>query len=177
MVYETDGYQGNHNFIPLYGTFLNQHVLQMYYKLNYQIEICVNWYSINACVNDGYHGNHNYIPFHNFFSQVTCVANALQIQLRGYCTAGQFLDCFCTFLKNYNTLVTSKICFLYFIGNISGKLITVLEFHWLKWLLIYGSKHGKYWFSHIFHCNFTTMVSTEAKLWFLSSLEHFRPNP
>ena len=32
----------------------------------------------------------------------------------------------------------------------------------LKWLLIYGSKHGKYWFSHIFHCNFTTMVSTEV---------------
>ena len=31
--------------------------------------------------------------------------------LRGYCTPGQFLDCFCIFLKNYNTLVTSKICF------------------------------------------------------------------
>ena len=32
--------------------------------------------------------------------------------LRGYCTPGQFLDCFCIFLENYNTLVTSKICFL-----------------------------------------------------------------
>ena len=32
--------------------------------------------------------------------------------LRGYCTPGHFLDCFCIFLKNYNTLVTSKICFL-----------------------------------------------------------------
>ena len=32
--------------------------------------------------------------------------------LRGYCTPGLFLDCFCIFLKNYNTLVTSKICFL-----------------------------------------------------------------
>ena len=32
--------------------------------------------------------------------------------LRGYCTPGQFLDCVCIFLKNYNTLVTSKICFL-----------------------------------------------------------------
>ena len=32
--------------------------------------------------------------------------------LRGYCTPGQFLDCFCIFVKNYNTLVTSKICFL-----------------------------------------------------------------
>ena len=33
-------------------------------------------------------------------------------KLRGYCTPGQFLDCFCIFLTNYNTLVTSKICFL-----------------------------------------------------------------
>ena len=32
--------------------------------------------------------------------------------LRGYCTPGQFLDCFCIFLKNYNTLITSKICLL-----------------------------------------------------------------
>ena len=32
--------------------------------------------------------------------------------LRGYCTPGQFLDCFCIFLKNCNTLVTSKICFV-----------------------------------------------------------------
>ena len=30
-------------------------------------------------------------------------------RLRGYCTPGQFLDCFCIFLKNYNTLVTSKV--------------------------------------------------------------------
>ena len=32
--------------------------------------------------------------------------------LRGYCTPGQFLDCLCIFLKNCNTLVASKICFL-----------------------------------------------------------------
>ena len=32
-------------------------------------------------------------------------------------------------------------------------------------------------FSHIFHRNFTTMFSTEVKLWFLSSLEHFWPDP
>ena len=32
--------------------------------------------------------------------------------LRGYCTPDQFLDCLCIFIKNYNTLVTSKICFL-----------------------------------------------------------------
>ena len=29
----------------------------------------------------------------------------------------------------------------------------------------------------IFYCNFTTMVSTEVKLWFLSSLEHFWSDP
>ena len=33
-------------------------------------------------------------------------------RLRGYCTPGHFLDCFCIFLKNYNKLVTSKMCFL-----------------------------------------------------------------
>ena len=32
-------------------------------------------------------------------------------------------------------------------------------------------------FLHIFYCNFTTMVSTEEKLWFLSYLEHFWPDP
>ena len=40
------------------------------------------------------------------------VRNMVINTLRGYCTPGQFLDCFCIFLKNYNTLVTSKICFL-----------------------------------------------------------------
>ena len=32
--------------------------------------------------------------------------------LRGYRTPDQFSDCLCILLKNYNTLVTSKICFL-----------------------------------------------------------------
>ena len=32
--------------------------------------------------------------------------------LRGYCTPGQFCDYFYIFLRNYNTLITSKICFL-----------------------------------------------------------------
>ena len=32
--------------------------------------------------------------------------------LRGYCTPDQFFDCLFIFLKNCNTLVTSKICFL-----------------------------------------------------------------
>ena len=31
---------------------------------------------------------------------------------KGVLHPGQFLDCFCIFLKNYNTLVTRKICFL-----------------------------------------------------------------
>ena len=66
---------------------------------------------------------------------------------------------------------------IFLIGNIPGNLLTALEFHKLKWLLIYSSKHEKYWFSHIFHCNFTTMASTEVKLLFWSSLEHFWPDP
>ena len=40
------------------------------------------------------------------------LTDSLFSNLRGYCTPSQFLDCFCIFLKNYNTLVTSKICFL-----------------------------------------------------------------
>ena len=31
--------------------------------------------------------------------------------------------------------------------------------------MIYGSKHGKYWFSHIFHCNFTTRVGVSPDSW------------
>ena len=33
-------------------------------------------------------------------------------KLRGYCTPDQFCDCLCIYLKNYNTFMTSKICFL-----------------------------------------------------------------
>ena len=40
----------------------------------------------------------------NSFSHIFC--------LRGYCTLDQFCDCLCIFLNNYNTLVTSKMCFL-----------------------------------------------------------------
>ena len=41
------------------------------------------------------------------------IAKTVMIKgLRGYCTPDQFFDCLCIFLKNYNTLVTSKICFL-----------------------------------------------------------------
>ena len=36
------------------------------------------------------------------------------------------------------------------IGNILRNLSTALTFYELKWLLIYRSKHGKYWFWHIF---------------------------
>ena len=36
----------------------------------------------------------------------------IQLPLRGYCTPDHFIDCLCIFLKNYNTFVTSKICFL-----------------------------------------------------------------
>ena len=47
--------------------------------------------------------------YHCHHRRAQCFLSEL---LRGYCTPGQFLDCFCIFLKNYNTLVTSKICFL-----------------------------------------------------------------
>ena len=42
---------------------------------------------------------------------------------------------------------------MFLIGNILRNLTTALEFHWLKWLLTYGSKHGKLWFSHIKQTN------------------------
>ena len=38
--------------------------------------------------------------------------NVISLMLRGYCTPDQFCDCLFIFPKNYNTLVTSKICFL-----------------------------------------------------------------
>ena len=37
--------------------------------------------------------------------------------------------CLCTFLRNYNTLVTSKIGPTFLIGNILRYLITALEIH------------------------------------------------
>ena len=52
----------------------------------------------------GYHTNPGGTHLEKWYGDVR--------SLRGYCTPGQFLDCFCIFLKNYNTLVTSKICFL-----------------------------------------------------------------
>ena len=44
-------------------------------------------------------------PCHEIYS-----VEAIGLSLSNF--PGQFLDCFCIFLKNYNTLVTSKICFL-----------------------------------------------------------------
>ena len=57
---------------------------------------------------------------------------------------------------------------MFLIGNILMNLITALEFPQLQWLLIYGSKHVIYLFSHNFYCNFKTVVSTEIKLIFES---------
>ena len=101
--------------------------------------------------------------------------NAWTAPLRGYCSLDQFCDCLYIFLKNNNTLVTSKNMFL--IGNTLMNQITALEFYQLKWLLIYESQYEKYWFPHIFNYNLTTMVSTEIKLWLLSSFEHFLSDP
>ena len=49
------------------------------------------------------------------------------LHLRGYCTPGQFWDCFCVFLKKLQHISNKKDMFL--IGNISGNLISALEFH------------------------------------------------
>ena len=57
---------------------------------------------------------------------------------------------------------------MFHIGDIPRNLTTSLECHYLKWLLIYGSNHGRYWFSHIVCSPFTSMVCTEIKLWFLA---------
>ena len=67
--------------------------------------------------------------------------------------------------------MTSKICALYVTFYRKQSL------HWhfyrkLKWVLIYGSSID-YWYRHIFYSNFSPLVSTEIKLWFWSSLEHF----
>ena len=54
------------------------------------------------------------------------------VPLRGNCTPDQFCDdCLCIFLINYNTLVTSKICFLKvtFKEPIYFFVTTALEFH------------------------------------------------
>ena len=39
----------------------------------------------------------------------------------------------------------------------SKKSNTALEFYLFEWLLINGSKHGQYWFSHIVYSSFTTV--------------------
>ena len=57
--------------------------------------------------------NRNTPRFHCTYMPMTMTLDSLtRSTLRGYCTPGQFLDCFSIFLKNYNTLVTSKICFV-----------------------------------------------------------------
>ena len=65
---------------------------------------CFEWYS-NQWPTPSF--VFNYQPYH------ICINYAKWGQcFKGYCTPGQFLDFFCIFLKNYNTLVTSKMCFL-----------------------------------------------------------------
>ena len=117
--------------------------------------------------------------------------------LRRYCTPDQFCDYFCIFLKIYNILVTSKIYFLLltFQPNFTEPLNSIGY-----WFMPQKEKQnktktktkkkpkkkpnkqtnkqrGKYWFSLIFYCNFTTMISAEVKLWVLSPLEQFWLHP
>ena len=78
-----------------------------------------------------------------------CKGNAkLIFGFRECCTLTMnFVNVFAFFLKKYNTLVTSKICFLK--GSILMNLTAALECHWFKWLLI---KTGRIL---IFHTLFT----------------------
>ena len=94
--------------------------------------------------------------------------------LRGYCTPDQFCDCLYAFFST----ITTHWWQVRYVGNISRNLITALKFYKLKWLLI--DLWLKTWkiliFTH-FYRNCATLVSTEGKLWFLSSFEHFWPDP
>ena len=84
------------------------------------------------------------------------------LMLKGVLHPRPIFDCFLHFIKKLQHIGDKKNMF--FIGNILRNLTTALEFHWLKWLLIYGSKPEKYCVSHIVYSNLTTMVSTEIKL-------------
>ena len=104
------------------GSFASQKLVTCMHVAK-QCSNCENWYygvysfyyiilGGNLCVSIFVTSIHPKMDDLNHFqantqSYWTCYEN-----LRGYCTPGQFLDCFCIFLKNYNTLVTSKICFL-----------------------------------------------------------------
>ena len=57
--------------------------------------------------------------------------------------------------------------------NIQRNLTTAMELHRLRWLLIYGSKHGNI----DFHSLFTVASQPWSILRFVSSLEHFLSDP
>ena len=63
-----------------------------------------------------YCNNHNRTVFVTIKKSIVThqflISQSPRFHLRGYCTPDHFSDCLCIFLKNYNTLVTSKICFL-----------------------------------------------------------------
>ena len=75
--------------------------------------------------------------------------------LRGYCIPDQFFDCLCLFLKNYNTLVTSKICFL----NVTFQGTQLL--HWNF------TKSSGYWFmvQNIENIDFRTFFAVTSQQW------------
>ena len=68
------------------------------------------------------------LELHEYINvRVLLYQSLINICFRGYCTPDQFCDCLCIWLKNYNTLVTGKICLL--VDNISRNLTTALEFY------------------------------------------------
>ena len=108
-----------------------------------------------------------------------------EVVWRGYCTPDEFCHCLYIFLSNYNTLMTGIGMFV--IGYIPRKLTTALEFHFVQWLLIYGSHththtphtpttppththpHFHTHTTHFFCLNFTMIVFTEKSF----SLKYF----
>ena len=77
------------------------------------------------------------------------------LPLRGYCTPDQFFDCLCIFLKNYNTLVTSKICFL---------KVTFQGTQLLHWNF---TKSSGYWFmvQNMENIDFRTFFAVTSQQW------------
>ena len=98
----------------------------------------------------------------NMLSKILLLLSSLNLHcgycllpLRGYCTPDQFFDCLCIFLKNYNTLVTSKICFL---------KVTFQGTQLLHWNF---TKSSGYWFmvQNMENIDFRTFFAVTSQQW------------
>ena len=76
-----------------------------------------NWHPVSMCLHCTLHEHYLTLVKLNHLivsgrASITIFWRGKRNFLRGYCTPDQFLDCLGILLKNYKTLVTSKICFL-----------------------------------------------------------------